>query len=84
MKRVLVTGACSQVGSRVVRQLLARNYDVRGLVLPGDAARSRLDGLDIEVMEGNLLDMAVAPRTVDGARWRDTHREPRRTATGDV
>lgn len=66
MKRVLVTGACGQVGSRVVRQLLERDYDVRGLVLPGDVARSRLDGLDIEVMEGNLLDMSVAARAMDG------------------
>jgi len=53
--KVLVTGAAGQVGSRVVRQLLERNYNVKGLILPEDPNRSRLDGLDIEIIEGNLL-----------------------------
>ena len=59
MSLILVTGAAGQVGSRLVRQLLGRNYEVRGLILPGDPNRSRLNGLEIEVVEGNMLDMAV-------------------------
>lgn len=57
--RVLVTGAAGQVGSRLVRQLLAKDHEVKGLILPEDPSRSRLDGLDVELVESNLLDMAV-------------------------
>lgn len=64
--KILVTGAAGQVGCRLVRQLLKRNYEVRGLILPDDPTRNRIDGLDIEVMEGNLLDMKVAEQAVEG------------------
>ena len=66
MAKVLVTGAAGQVGCRLVRQLLARNYEVRGLVLPGDPARSRLQGLELEVVEGDLLDPQVAEKALEG------------------
>lgn len=65
--KVLVTGAAGQVGSRLVRQLLQRNYEVRAVVLPDDPLKSRLDGLDIEIVEGNLLDLDFVERVVDGA-----------------
>jgi UDP-glucose 4-epimerase len=64
---VLVTGAAGQVGSRLVRQLLAKNYQVKALILPEDPNRSRLDGLDIEVMEGNLMDTAICERAIENA-----------------
>lgn len=66
MKTILVTGAAGQVGSRLVRQLLDRDYEVRALVLPDDPARDRLDGLDIEIFEGNLLDTDTADSAVIG------------------
>ena len=66
MNRVLVTGAAGQLGQRVVSQLLERGYEVRGLILPDDPGRRQLACLDIEIMEGNLLDMAVAERAVEG------------------
>jgi len=61
---ILVTGAAGQVGSRLVRQLLAKSYQVKALILPDDPNRSCLDGLDIEVMEGNLLDVAICERAI--------------------
>lgn len=66
MAKVLVTGAVGQVGSRVVRQLLEKNYEVRGLILPDDPNRKRVVGLDIEIMEGNLMDVDTAARAVEG------------------
>lgn len=64
--KVLVTGAAGQVGSRLVWQLLQRNHEVCAVVLPDDPMRSRLDGLDIEIVEGNLLDLTFVERIVDG------------------
>lgn len=66
MAKVTVSGASGQVGSRLVRQLLAKNYEVRGVILPDDPTRSRLAGLDVEVIEGNLLDPATAEAVVAG------------------
>jgi len=63
--KVLVTGATGQVGSRLVRQLLSNNYEVKAVILPDDPNRSRIDGLDIEVIEGNLLDISVCERAMD-------------------
>jgi len=63
--KILVTGAAGQVGSRLVRQLLARNYDIKALILPEDPNRNRLDGLDVEIMEGNLLDMDCCQKALE-------------------
>jgi nucleoside-diphosphate-sugar epimerase len=62
--RVLVTGAAGQVGSRLVRQLLINNYEVKALILPEDPNRSRLDELDVEIVEGNLLDTTVCEQAI--------------------
>ena len=66
MARVLVTGAAGQVGCRVVRQLLARNHEVRALVLPDDPMGGRLAGLDVEMVVGDLSSPQVAERAVAG------------------
>jgi nucleoside-diphosphate-sugar epimerase len=66
MARILVTGAAGQVGSRVVRQLLAKGYDVKALVLPDDPNAARISDLDIELIEGNLLDPDVATAAIEG------------------
>lgn len=64
MAKVLVTGAAGQVGCRLVRQLLAKDYEVKGLILPNDPARGRLKGLAVQIVEGDLLDPAVAESAV--------------------
>ena len=64
--RVLVTGAAGQVGCRVVRQLLADNLEVRGIVLPGDPAIGRVDGLHFEVATGDLRNPDFTKSAVEG------------------
>lgn len=63
--KVLVTGATGQVGCRLVRQLLLNNYEVRAIVLPDDPNKQRLNGLDVEIIEGNLLDISVCQKAID-------------------
>lgn len=63
MTPVLVTGAAGGMGARLVRALCERGWPVRGLVLPGDPLRRRLDGLSCEIVEGDLGD----PRALDRA-----------------
>lgn len=50
----LVTGATGFVGSAVARKLIARGCAVRVLSRPGNDRRN-LEGLDIEIVEGDLL-----------------------------
>ncbi|HEY3398937.1 MAG TPA: NAD(P)-dependent oxidoreductase [Armatimonadota bacterium] len=64
MNKVLVSGAAGQVGCRIVRQLLAKGYEVKGLILPQDMCASRLQGLELEIVEGNLLNPGVAEAAV--------------------
>jgi nucleoside-diphosphate-sugar epimerase len=62
---ILVTGAAGGMGSRLVRALVQAGRPVRGLVLPGDPLRSRLDGL-CPVVEGDLGDPAALGRACAG------------------
>ncbi len=52
---ILVTGATGFVGSAVTRRLLDKGFKVRALVRSG-SVRSNLEGLDIEIVEGDLVD----------------------------
>jgi dihydroflavonol-4-reductase len=51
---VLVTGAAGHVGNTLVRELLARQKNVRALVLPGEDT-SALNGLPVELVFGDVL-----------------------------
>ena len=66
--RVLVTGATGQVGCRLVRQLLARNHEVRGTVWAGapEAELERIGGLEVELRKGDLLDLEFVRQAVQG------------------
>ncbi|HKJ73594.1 MAG TPA: hopanoid-associated sugar epimerase [Alphaproteobacteria bacterium] len=63
--QALVTGGTGFVGSAVVRKLLARGRDVRALARPA-SNRANLEGLDIEIVEGDLKDPASWPRAFEG------------------
>lgn len=61
--RAFVTGATGFIGSSVVRVLVERNVDVRALCRPGSDRRN-LDGLEIEIVEGDLTDPESLKRGV--------------------
>src|SRR5215472_9943147 len=62
MGPALVTGASGFLGWHVARVLAERGYRVRALVRPG----SRVDGLDVETVIGDLRDPASLERAVAG------------------
>jgi len=62
MKPALVTGASGFLGWHVARVLRERGYAVRALVRPG----SRVDGLELEIVTGDLRDPASLERAAAG------------------
>jgi dihydroflavonol-4-reductase len=66
MTPALVTGGTGFVGANVVRELLRDGRGVRVLARPGGDRRA-LAGLDVEITEGDLLDVASLRRAVEGA-----------------
>jgi len=63
--KALVTGATGFVGSAVARHLLQRGDDVAVLARPGGDRRN-LDGLDVDIREGDLRDSASLIRAMQG------------------
>ena len=61
----LVTGATGFVGSAVARALAGRGHALRLLVRRG-SSRGNLEGLDAELIEGDLRDPASLARAVQG------------------
>lgn len=63
LKTVLVTGAAGTMGTKLAEGLAEKGFFVRGLVLPGDAKRRKLDELGCEVVEGDI----TKPESLEGA-----------------
>ncbi len=66
--RILVTGASGFIGSAVARLLNARGLPVRVLVR-ATSPRRNLEGLDCELVEGDMTDPASMNRALEGARY---------------
>ena len=64
----VVTGATGFVGSHVVRKLLSRKEPVRVLVRKTSPLKN-LEGLDVEIFEGDLADPESLHRALAGCRW---------------
>jgi len=62
--KVLVTGATGMVGNNVVRKLLERGITTRVLARSASAPRP-LQGLDVEIVEGDVRDSDAVRRAVD-------------------
>lgn len=65
MSKVLITGATGFIGNHVTRLCLERGDEVRVMVMPGED-RSPLDGMEVEFVEGNLLEPASLDQAVQG------------------
>jgi len=63
MKKVLVTGANGFVGSNLCKELLNDGYLVRGMHREGSNL-SALEGLDVELVEGDLRDLQSLKRAM--------------------
>jgi dihydroflavonol-4-reductase len=59
--KVFVTGGTGFVGANVVRSLLKRGYQVKALVR-GTSDRANLQGLDVELVTGDLNDPDLGPK----------------------
>ena len=66
IKHVLVTGGAGFVGANLVRTLLKRGYTVRVLDNFSSGNRAYLAGLDLDIVEGDILDRAAVDAAVAG------------------
>ena len=65
MEKVLVTGGDGMLGSNLVRELLNRNYKVSVMIQSGRETGT-LDGLEVDKLEGDLLDVVSTSGCVAG------------------
>lgn len=57
-KRIaFVTGATGLLGNNLVRELLTQGYEVRALARSKAKAQTQFAGLDVQVVEGDMLDI---------------------------
>ena len=63
--KILVTGANGHLGANLVRALLKRQYEVVAFVRE-NADRQGLDGLDISIAVGDILDLASFKQAAEG------------------
>ena len=67
MARVLITGATGFIGNHVTRLCLEKGDEVRAMVMPGED-RTPLAGMDVQFVEGNLLDADSLVQAVQGVQ----------------
>jgi len=63
----LVTGATGHIGNVLIRQLIEKGEQVRAMILPGES-RKPLEGLKVETVEADVLDLDAVFETFRGIR----------------
>ena len=63
--KTLITGANGFIGSAVMRRLLETGHDIRAMIRPG-SERGNLEGLSVEIIEGDLRDKASVEQAIRG------------------
>jgi nucleoside-diphosphate-sugar epimerase len=63
---VLVTGISGRIGANLAKAFLEAGHKVRGLVWPRDRRAEKFHALDVDLLEGDLVDPADVRRAVDG------------------
>ncbi len=65
---IIATGASGFIGSHLIRKLLEAGHKVRALVRPTSKLQA-LRGLDIELVQGDILDADSLEKAFDGCQW---------------
>jgi dihydroflavonol-4-reductase len=65
---VFITGANGMLGASVTREALSQGYQVKAQILPGSSTKV-LDGLNIEIVEGNILDTEFLDREMASCQY---------------
>ncbi|MGV7228407.1 MAG: hopanoid-associated sugar epimerase [Nitrospirales bacterium] len=65
--KVLITGSSGFIGAAVTRAVVAKGDEVRVLVRP-TSNRSNLDGLSVEIIEGDLQDFKSLKKALTGCQ----------------
>lgn len=63
---IVVTGGTGHIGNVLLRQLVSRGERIRALVLPNED-RTPINGLDVEIVPGDVRDMDSLLRAFQGA-----------------
>jgi dihydroflavonol-4-reductase len=64
---ILMTGATGHIGNVLVRELRETRARVRALLMPGEDRRP-LEGLKVEIVEGNVLDIQAMRNAMEGVK----------------
>lgn len=66
--KCFVTGGSGFIGANLVHELVGRGHQVKALLRP-QSDRRGLEGVDYEVVEGDVLDKEALERGVKGSDW---------------
>lgn len=67
--KTFVTGASGFTGSHLVRRLLEQGHTVKALVRPNSKNMTRLSGLDVELIEGEITDRELIQANLVDVDW---------------